>query len=78
MNLVYDNYSLFIDKKDNISTKLLVDKNYLLLKAINIYGNSEYQYLEKLVNIWINMKYLNCRYNHHLEQEANKYFSNLV
>ncbi len=33
--------------------------------------------IERLLNIWLNMKYLNCKYNNLLEKQAIKYFGKI-
>ena len=77
MNIQYNNYSLFVPSNNNtlLSQKIQIEKNLLLIKAINKYGTEDIKQLTKFLNIWINMKFFNCKYNTHLEKKSNFYFS---
>ena len=79
MNIQYDNYSLFIPYVSNtlLSQKMQIEKNLLLVKAINKYGTENITQLIKFLNIFFNIKYFNCKYDTQLEKQSKLYFSDL-
>ena len=79
MNIQYNNYSLFIPSNSNtlLSQRMQIEKNLLLVKCINKYEKEDIKQLTKLLNIWINIKYFNCKYSVNLEKQSNFYFSGL-
>ena len=64
-------------KYDHLSQNINVNRNILLSLALTKFGVEKYNYLNKLVDVWININYLGCRYNFSLEKEANNIFSPL-
>lgn len=79
MNIQYNNYSLFVPSNSNtlFSQKIQIEKNLLLVKAINTYEKENIKRLTKFLNIWLNIKYFSCKYNANLEKQSNFYFSDL-
>ena len=77
MNIQYNNYSLFIPSNINtlLSQRMQIEKNLLLVKCINKYEKEDIKQLTKFLNIWINIKYFNCKYSSNLEKQSNFYFS---
>lgn len=79
MNIQYNNYSLFIPSNSNtlLSQRMQIEKNLLLVKCINKYEKEDIKQLTRFLNIWINIKYFNCKYSVNLEKQSNFYFSGL-
>lgn len=79
MNIQYNNYSLFIPATNNtlLSQKIQIEKNLLLVKAFDKYEKDDLNQINKFLNIWINKKYFDCRYNINLEKKSSFYFSDL-
>lgn len=78
MNFIFDKYDIFTNKPIELSTPIFTIKNYLILKYINNYNNDfDQSKIEKFVNIWLNMKYLNCTYPDSLQNQAIKYFGRI-
>mgnify|MGYP001265919876 CR=1 FL=1 len=78
MNIQYNNYSLFIPSNINtlLSQKIQKEKNLLLTKSIGKFEKVDIKQLTKFLNIWLNIKYFNCKYNSNLEKQCSFYFYN--
>lgn len=68
MNIDYQGYSYFITQKENENKNSLIERSWYLVK--NKPNDEETYSLElKKSNIFINIKKLNCKYHHTLENK---------
>ena len=79
MNSYYNKYSIFIPNNRNttLSQRLLIEKHFMLIEAIDRYGPENINSLKKYLNIWFNIKYLNCQYSSSLYQKSKNHFDNV-
>ena len=71
MEFSYNGYSYFIERYDNESENYYYKRCWLITKN-SPKNNEEYENIEKLARLWINVNCLGCKYREEVMKEINK------
>lgn len=71
MEFSYNGYSYFIEKYENESEIYYYKRCWLITKN-NPKNDEEYQKIDKMSRLWININYLGCQYNDDVMKQVHK------